>query len=545
MKKWKGSSVKLLEERNWYAERAFFMCKLYMQQARRLSGLTKNKNQGGGNKKQGLPSTVGHRPAMFLVKRKTHPSKSMVLADAPVCESLPTDTPYQTCAPWPHFGGLDNTNSRYTPRLGSQTGSVLTALVPTTTNYDIFLTSPVIDRNGVLYLVKQTGVPNVESESLQSYMVAYYPNGTLKWETAFNPGDSINMYNIHLSPVIGKNGTVFVSSLNGYVYAFNENGSFAWTPKQYATPFGSSAGSVSCQQVALQNDRLYFGANTYIDVRSSLFCASASNGDVLWSYELPDGSTVESSLAIDDRQHIYFIYKTVQNQSYLLSIDGTTHQPRYAAYNLNNQPPVGIEFFISDFSNPVLSTDNALVFVMTTTTVVVQIDTYYTFNCLETVRTSDGQAAFGTLRFEDTEVNMYKSIIARDLDNRVYFFAGNANNNNILYGVKNGAIVFTYNPARIINVPLQIYYGIVVTAPAIGADGTIYFTSKEVAGVPEYLRVAHAVRPDGVLKWRKQLPFGYDQRSVSLGYDGTVYCVQDTVVDSEGFPIRSTLYSIL
>jgi len=41
-----------------------------------------------------------------------------------VCENLPQDTPYQTCAPWRHFGGLYNTNNRLTPLTGPPPSTV-------------------------------------------------------------------------------------------------------------------------------------------------------------------------------------------------------------------------------------------------------------------------------------------------------------------------------------------------------------------------------------------------------------------------------------
>lgn len=42
-----------------------------MQRARMISGLTKNRNSGGGDKKQGLPATIGvNRFALNLIKRE-------------------------------------------------------------------------------------------------------------------------------------------------------------------------------------------------------------------------------------------------------------------------------------------------------------------------------------------------------------------------------------------------------------------------------------------------------------------------------------------
>ena len=43
-----------------------------MQRAKTIAGLTKNRDQGGGVKKQGLPSTTGSRTFIFnMIKRES------------------------------------------------------------------------------------------------------------------------------------------------------------------------------------------------------------------------------------------------------------------------------------------------------------------------------------------------------------------------------------------------------------------------------------------------------------------------------------------
>ena len=69
------------------------------------------------------------------------------------CSLLPQETSYQLCSPYPQIGGLDNSNSRYTPILGSQTGNV--NLLTTLNIPDLNLTgvsSPTIASDGTIYI---------------------------------------------------------------------------------------------------------------------------------------------------------------------------------------------------------------------------------------------------------------------------------------------------------------------------------------------------------------------------------------------------------
>ena len=66
------------------------------------------------------------------------------------------------------------------------------------------------------------------------------------------------------------------------------------------------------------------------------------------------------------------------------------------------------------------------------------------------------------------------------------------------------------------------------SAPAIGADGTIYFGSIDFN--------LHAVNPDGTLKWR--FATDYYVGSPAIGADGTVY-----FASGNGYP-TATLYAL-
>ena len=70
--------------------------------------------------------------------------------------------------------------------------------------------SPAIGPDGTIYIGSYSG-----------YLYAVEDNGTLKWK--FKAGDWVVS-----SPAIGSDGTIYVGSDDGYLYAINSNGKLVW-----------------------------------------------------------------------------------------------------------------------------------------------------------------------------------------------------------------------------------------------------------------------------------------------------------------------------
>ena len=164
------------------------------------------------------------------------------------CDLLPKDTPYQLYSPSPQFGGIDNKSSRFIPILASQTG-ILNILYKTdsTKNFQAS-TSPAIANDGTIYVGYNSVIPysllNIVSEQ-QGYLLAFNSNGSVKWTFSL-PSSTDSSYNVQSyfqgsTPTIGSDGTIYFGITtnnpgNGYdspvgstsVYAINPDGTIKW-----------------------------------------------------------------------------------------------------------------------------------------------------------------------------------------------------------------------------------------------------------------------------------------------------------------------------
>ncbi|MGI9214365.1 MAG: PQQ-binding-like beta-propeller repeat protein [Gammaproteobacteria bacterium] len=141
--------------------------------------------------------------------------------------------------------------------------------------------SPAISTDGSVYI----GAGN---------LYCYHPNGTLKWIYSLN-----NTRNSIHSPVIGKNGNIYITSDN-YLHCINPSGSLQWS---FAVTGGVS--SVDNPLVLGSDDSVYVGSESnYADSGGGKFYCINSNGSLKWSY---DSGWIWSSAAIGVDGSIYVI----------------------------------------------------------------------------------------------------------------------------------------------------------------------------------------------------------------------------------------------
>jgi outer membrane protein assembly factor BamB len=307
---------------------------------------------------------------------------------------LPQDTPYETCAPWPHFGGLYNTNSRLTPLKGPSPTAAPTNSWSCIINSE-FYCSPVIGQNGTIYV--SSGSENVDNGNVY----AINPDGTIKWSYstsgflygscaigkdgtiyvaaiipygeigtgavyALNPADGSLKWLFTgfptngatvASPTIGIDGTIYIASLDNYLYAINPDGTFKW-----ASPSAGNSYYLVCPAIG-QDGTIYAGAtdglrafnpvdgsikwgiglgalsspaigpdgSIYIsDSDNQQFIKCDQDGNIIWQVQmfsytlyLPE----VSSPAIDSNGIIYLANTTIDSTGYIIAInplDGST-----------------------------------------------------------------------------------------------------------------------------------------------------------------------------------------------------------------------------
>lgn len=414
------------------------------------------------------------------------------------CSLLPQETPYQLCSPWPQIGGLDNSNSRYTPIIGSQTGNV--NLLKTIDLIILNVSSPTIASDGTIYIcINSIGT----DKNIQGFIISFYSNGTIKWTYTLIPGDIFTVFSINnvASPTIGKDGILYVGSNLGYVYAINPDKTTKWY-NQYQ--LNGNNGYISMNMIIGTDDNIYFGLNgTNSD--TSLLSVQSSDGVEKWRYDLHDiNSIIPDSVAIDKYNNIYFAYETgidnYKKLNYVVCLDNVGNKLWICDINNNNNELMNL------LSRPTLSVDNSRLYIL---------NNYRNNNnnppikyYLNAINTENGIidsyqsiTIMGSNGFSGPSLNS----IARDLNDNLYFSINDPVDFDItLYSVNKGTINWIYK----IPTP-SLTTNAILTTPSICSDGTIYFGlfffsfTDKVLSINNYM---YAINPNKTTKWIKLLP---------------------------------------
>ncbi|MFC1485517.1 PQQ-binding-like beta-propeller repeat protein [Candidatus Latescibacterota bacterium] len=167
-------------------------------------------------------------------------------------------------------------------------GSVVWATA-TGTFYDGYLvdSSPAIGEDGTIYVgTDPYGAAGQAPVPVNKVFYAFRPDGTIKWIFPMEDG-------AESSPAIGPDGTVYVGSYDGNIYALEDNGDSATLKWRYET------GDVVDGSPAVDGCGI-----VYIGSRDGYLYALNPDGSLRWKY-LTDGG-IESSPAIDGSGRLYF-----------------------------------------------------------------------------------------------------------------------------------------------------------------------------------------------------------------------------------------------
>ncbi|MBB6672918.1 S-layer homology domain-containing protein [Cohnella nanjingensis] len=312
-------------------------------------------------------------------------------------------------------------------------------------------------------------------------------NGVERW--AFEAGGDISWS----SPAIGQDGTVYVGSTDGKLYAVDQKGKkkwdFATKDKVYASPTISADGTVFVGS----------GATLY---------AIYPDGKLKWSFDAE--GVIYSEPAIGADGTVYFACE--DGKLYALKADGTKRWAFATGGGMSVNPALD-----SNGNIYVGSRDKKLYAIKPN----------------------------GTKKWELTTINEVKSTPAIGADGTVYIASGAER----MYAVKpDGTVKWEFSLDK------KLYGGNVYSSPAIGADGTIYVGSggsgiyaikpdgtkkwkfdsdgilvaTPAIGADGTIYVGsadsklYAIKPDGTKKWEFKTN-GQIVAASAVGPDGAVY----------------------
>ncbi|UTB32330.1 MAG: PQQ-binding-like beta-propeller repeat protein [Methanobacterium sp. ERen5] len=295
------------------------------------------------------------------------------------------------------------------------------------------LSSPVIGADGTIYIGSQDG-----------NLYALYPNGKKKW--SFNSGDIVGY-----TPTIDSNGISYIGSSKN-LYALYPNGTEKWnyTTENYITssPAIGSDGTI------------YFGNNYKL-------CALNPDGTLKWNFTTK-GIILFSPPTVGSDGTIYV--GSEDGHLYALYPNGTEK------WNFTGNGYI--------FASPAIGCDG--------TSYIASGNKLYSIT------------STGNLKWEYS--------ITNDTDPRLFSSPAIGSNGVIYVGSDNGYL-YAFNTDGTLKWKYQTGDEI-DSSPCIGSDGTVYVGSAD--------KFVYAINPDGTLKWKYQTGYGIGS-SPCIGSDGTLY----------------------
>lgn len=183
-------------------------------------------------------------------------------------------TGYQNGSPWPNSRGFSNNNTGTSPYVGSQYsqekweyyfGGVFSSMYPQYTS------SPIIGADGTVYVSMPSGV-----------FYAMSSQGTMKW--SFNHGSSLTcpafasnggggFYNGYSSPVIDSSGTIYMTTLCSLYALSSTTGAMLWSLSVTGSNIFISSPVVDTNNV------IYVASSSPLNSLTAV----SSTGTVLWN----------------------------------------------------------------------------------------------------------------------------------------------------------------------------------------------------------------------------------------------------------------------
>jgi outer membrane protein assembly factor BamB len=181
--------------------------------------------------------------------------------------------------------------------------------------------SPAIGEDGVIY-----------SGSMNGDLIAFYPNGTIKWRTHIGADWTYS------SPAIGNDGTIYIASVgSSRLCAVNPNGTIKW--------FFYAENYIYCPPAIGNDGTIYVGSN------DGYMYAVYPNGTLKWKFYAGGEKGIGSAPSITDDGTIYF--GGTSGYLYALYPNGTLRWAIGTGYIGESSPAIGIEgtIYVGDQDN--------------------------------------------------------------------------------------------------------------------------------------------------------------------------------------------------
>jgi outer membrane protein assembly factor BamB len=349
---------------------------------------------------------------------------------------------------------------------------------------------------------------NAQRTGLSPYNTSHV-DGTVLW--TYQTGEGIES-----SPSIGENGTIYVGSHDGYLYAISKNGELDWKTK-LGTPipkehYGHNISISSSPAIAADGTIYILSQDQYLH-------AVSSTGEEKWKFSVSHSFDGWPSPVVGDDGVIYTVSNAPKLGVYAINPDGTQKWFYSAGANMFNSPSIGHDgnIYVGIPTDPktnkiiALNTDGNKLWDKTTSLFLESTPAIADDGTIYIGSFVDGYTGAGIYSISSSGVqNWYFTTNAKEvmatpaIGNDGTIYVGDYNDDGSkFHAIKpDGTELWSFDTI-----------GAIGSSAAIGSDGTIYFGENK--------GFFYALNSDGTLKWK--LGAGSISSSPAIGDDGTVY----------------------
>ncbi len=339
-------------------------------------------------------------------------------------------------------------------------------------------------------------------------------DGTILW--SYDTGNGIES-----SAAISKDGMIYFGSHDGYLYALDVDGNFKWKAS-LGTPvekdhYGHMISTASSPAIA-DDGTIYI-----VSMEQYLFAFSPS-GEELWRFPIGVSFDTWASPAVGSDGTIYITSTQPKEGVYAVNPDGT-RKWLYSGdeSNMFNSPSIGADgtIYVGIPTNP---TRNEVIAIKPSGSKKWSLRTSLFLESSLAIA-DDGTIYVGSFVDGDTGASLYAVKDGREVwefetqTKEVMSTPAIGSDGTIYMGDyrDDGSSLHALNPDGTEKWSFPVG-GSISSSPAIGSDGTVYFGVSSPGDDPCF----YALNPDGTVKWSLTSMASFSA-SPAIGADGTIY----------------------